>query len=128
MLVVEPVADSFAQPLPVAAILEDALAAAPIKFGDADRFDLLLAADAELFLDLDLDRQTVRVPPRLASDAIPLHRAMTAEEILDRAGEDVMDAGAAIRRRRPLEEDPWLSALVLLQRLMEQVLCLPPRE
>ncbi len=64
----------------------------------------LLAADAELLLDLDLDRQAVRVPSRLARHAKSLHRAVAAEEILDRAREDVMDARAAVRRRRALEE------------------------
>ena len=104
MLVVEPVADARAQLLPLAAILEHALAAEPIELGDAERLDLLLAADAELLLDLDLDRQAVRVPARLSRDTEALHRAMAAEEILDRAREHVMDARPAVRRRRTFEE------------------------
>ena len=66
--VVEPEADALAQLLPVAAVLPDALAAEPVELLDADLFDLLLAADAELLLDFDLDGKAVRVPARLARD------------------------------------------------------------
>ena len=104
MLVVEPVADARAQSLPLVAILEHALAAEPVELRDAQRLDLLLAADAELLLDLDLDRKAVRVPARLALDAESFHRAMAAEQILERPRKDVMDAGSAVCRRRTFKE------------------------
>src|SRR6185437_3107447 len=80
VVVVEPVADARAQPLPLLAVLEHALAAEPVELRYAERLDLLLAADAELLLDFDLDRQAVGVPPGFALDAIALHCAVTAEE------------------------------------------------
>jgi hypothetical protein len=64
IVVVEPVADPLAQPLPVAAVGEHALAAQPVELGHAELLDVLLAADAQPLLDLDLDRQPVRVPAR----------------------------------------------------------------
>ena len=48
--------------------------------------------------------------PALRVHAIALHRAMAAEEILDRAREHVMDARLAVRRRRAFEEHERLGA------------------
>src|SRR5262249_37061744 len=111
-----------------AAILEHAFATEPVELRDAERFDLLLATDAELLLDLDLDGQAVRVPARFARHAKSLHRAIAAEKIFDRAREDVMDAGLAVRRRRPLEEHERRRALAGGQRLLEEILGVPARE
>src|SRR6266446_4261791 len=104
MIVIEPVADPITEPLPIAAVLEHALAAAPIELGYAEGLDLRLAADPELLLHLDLHRKPVRIPPSLAEHAKPFHRAMSAEEVFDRSGEDVMDPRPAVGCWRPLEE------------------------
>ena len=48
----------------------------------------------------------MRIPPRLPWDMEPAHGAMAAEEVLDGPREHMMDAGASIRGRRPLIEDP----------------------
>ena len=77
MLIVEPVADPLAQLFPIVLVLEHALAAATIELGDAERFDLRLAVEAELLLDLDLDRQPVRVPSRLARHVKSLRRKVS---------------------------------------------------
>ena len=61
--------------------------------------------------------QAVRVPARLARHAITLHRAMAAEQILDRARKHVMDARPAVRRRRALEEHELRRALARRHRL-----------
>ena len=55
--------------------------------------------------------QPVRVPAGLARDAEALHRAVAAEEILDRAREDVVNARPAVRRRRTFEEHERRRAL-----------------
>src|SRR5437773_5634091 len=125
MLVIEPVADARAQPLPVATVCEDALATQPIELGDTERLDLLLAADAELLLDLDLDRKPVRVPSGLAGHAIAFHRAVPAEEILDRPREDVMDARPSVRGRRAFKEHERRSVRVLFERLAKETFLLP---
>ncbi|MFM8275969.1 MAG: hypothetical protein ACKN89_03065 [Cyanobium sp.] len=41
----------------------------------------------------------MRVPSRFAGDMEPLHRAMTAEEVLDGAREDMVDPWASVHRR-----------------------------
>ena len=48
--------------------------------------------------------------PALRVHAVALHRAMAAEEVLDRAREHVVDARRAVRRRRTLEEHERLGA------------------
>src|SRR2546421_5444773 len=52
---------------------------------DAERLDLLLAADVQLLLHLDLDRQAVCVPARDARDAVPEHGLIAAHQVLDGA-------------------------------------------
>ena len=66
--------------------------------------------------------------PAFARHAIALHRAIAAEEILDRAREDVMDARPAVRRRRPLEEHEGRRAAPRVERPREQILFFPARE
>src|SRR5689334_14447969 len=117
VLVVEPVADARAQLLPIAAILEHALTTQPIELGNTECLDLLLAADAELFFDLDLDGQSMRVPTCFPRHTEALHRAVTTEEIFDRAREHVMDARLAVGGRRTFEEHERRRARARLERL-----------
>ena len=128
MVVVEPVPDARAEPLPLVAIREHALAAAPIELDHAERLDLLLAADAELLLDLDLDRQAVRVPAGLSRHAKSLHRAIAAEQILDRAREHVVNARTSVRRRRAFKEHECRRAGPRVERLLKQMLVFPTRQ
>jgi hypothetical protein len=99
MVVVQPESDPLAEAFPFLSIGEHALAAAPVEFDHAERLDLLLAADAKLLLDFDLDRKTVRVPPSFAQHASSLHRAVTTKQILHRASKHVVNARTPIRRR-----------------------------
>src|SRR5436190_8820625 len=128
VVVVEPVADPLAELLPIVLVLEHALAAATVEFRDAERFDLLLAVDLELFLDLDLDGQTVRVPPRFALHVKAFRGAVPAKQVLQRAREHVMDAGPSVRRRRTIEEHKGRRALVRAHRLLEETFLAPPLE
>ncbi len=128
MRVVEPVSHPLAEFLPVRAILPHALAAKAIELLDAEFFDVLLAADAERLLDFDLHRQTVRVPSRLPRDVEPAHRAMPAEEILQRAREHVVDARPSVGRRRALEEHELRRIFAGRERPAKEILARPPRE
>src|SRR5690606_26285125 len=112
--VVEPVADAFREALPVFLVGEDALPAYLIESRDTELLDLLLAADAQLLLGLDLDRQPVRVPAGYARDVLAAQRVVPADEVLDRTADDVVDPGPAVRRRRALIEDELFGAGALL--------------
>ncbi len=61
--------------------------------------------EPELFFDLDLDRQTVRIPAPFAVDPEPLHLLVAADQIFDGAGDDMVNAGAAVGGRRAFVED-----------------------
>ena len=97
---VRPEADGVRKVLPHLLVFPDALLALFQKRLDAVLFDLLLAADAELLFHLDLHGQAVRVPARLARDIVPLHRAVTRNEVLDDAGDHMPDVRLAVGGRR----------------------------
>src|SRR5205807_4669507 len=73
--------------------------------------DLALAADLQLALDLELHRQPVGVPPRLARHREARHLLVAREEVFVGAGERVMDAGSRVGGRRPFVEDVRRRAL-----------------
>ena len=66
--------------------------------------------------------------PALREHAIALHRAMAAEEILDRAREHVMDARPSVRRRRALEEHERRRARARASVCSKRLLVVPARE
>jgi hypothetical protein len=68
VLGVDPEGDPFGQSFPVLQVLVDTLAAEFVEPGDPQLLDVLLAADAQLFLYLELYGQPVGVPTRLAGD------------------------------------------------------------
>src|SRR5262245_10922670 len=75
-------------------------------------FDLLLRVDAKLFADLDLHRQSVRVPAGLALAQVAAHRFVTRKEVLDRSREAVTGVRHAVGRGRTFVEDE--AATILL--------------
>ena len=80
VVVVQPEGHAFAERDPVRDVLVDAVAAELVEALDADLgLDGELAGDAELLLDLDLDRQPVRVPAGFALDVEALHRLVARE-------------------------------------------------
>ena len=87
--------------------------------------DVLLAGEAELLLDGELDGQAVAVPAGLAGDVVALHRPVAGEDVLEDAGLDVVGAGHAVGGRRALVEDPLGAALGLLEAAGED-LVVPP--
>lgn len=104
------------------------LAALGVELGDAVRLDVLLAGEAELLLDGQLDREAVTVPAGLAGDVVALHRPVAGEDVLEDAGLDVVGAGHAVGGRRALVEDPLGAALGLLQAALEDLVVLPERQ
>ena len=101
---VHPVADAVGQGFPLLKVVEDALPALLVEFLDAVLFDVPLAGEAQALLHLQLHRQPVGVPAAFAQAAVPLHRPVAADDILEYPGQHVMDAGTTVGSRRPLEE------------------------
>ena len=128
VLVVEPVADAVRQRFPVGLVLEDAVLAQLVEPLDAVRLDCALAVDVERFLDFDLDRQAVRIPPRDAGHALPQHRVIAADQILQGARENVMDPRPAVGGRWAFEENERRAVARRLDDAREQPLVLPGGE
>ena len=97
---VDPERDSLGEPLPLAGVAKHALQAAMDEGLHAVALDLLLRVDAQLLRDLDLDRQTVRVPAGLALAIEPAHAAIAWKQVFDRSGETVAGMRQAIGGRR----------------------------
>ena len=125
---VDPEADALGEALPLLEVGGDALAAQLVELGDAVGLDLPLAVDAEAALDLELHRQAVRVPAGLARHAVAAHRLVAREEVLEDARDDVVRAGLAVGRRRPLVEDVEGRVLAALEALLEDAVVLPELE
>jgi hypothetical protein len=96
-----------------------------VELLDPELLDLLLAGDAERLLDLELDREPVRVPARLALDVAALHGLVAADDVLERASQHMVDAGPAVRGGRALVEHEAGRALAVGEALPERVLLAP---
>ena len=77
---------------------------------------------------LELHRQSMAVPTRLARDLEPAHRIVAGEDVLEGAGQHVVRAGRAVGRRRTLVEHVQGRALAAAQRFVEHVVLAPARQ
>ena len=104
------------------------LATPVVEVGDAVGLDVVLVGEAELLLDLELDREAVAVPAALAGNVVAAHGLEPGVEVFEHAGPDVVEAGAAVGRGRALVEDPRWRALAQDLHLLEEVDLAPTRE
>ncbi len=109
---IDPVAEALGHRAPLPLVGHHRVEAGAVEGGDRGRavagdelLDVLLAGEAQPLLDLDLDRQPVGVPTRLARDELAAHGLEAREEVLDDARDDVTDVRRVVGGRRPLEED-----------------------
>ena len=121
----DPEPEPFGQLFPLPRIAKDAFQAFANERLDPVRLDLLFRVNAQLFADLDLDRQPVRVPAGLPLAAVAPHGFVTREEVLDGTGKAVAGMRQAVGRRRALVEDKRRSAGPGGQRLVVNPLLLP---
>ena len=90
---------------PVADIAHHRFAAAAGELCYADGlFNFFFVEDPQFFFNLVFDRQTMGIPSGFARHMEALHGFITGIDILETARQDVVDAGFAIGRRRPLIE------------------------
>src|SRR5262249_9121814 len=115
------------QALPVLDVAPDALLGGLVEPLDAVALDVGLTREAELLLDLDLDRQAVGVPAAArADDVLAAHAPVADHDILRGARLDLLDPGAPGGGRRPLEEDEGARPIAALERLLDDAVLLPP--
>src|SRR2546423_12101032 len=68
------------------------------------------------------------IPAGLPRHAVAAHRLVAREQVLEGARDDMVHAGAGVRRRRPFEEDIGLVFGPLLHALAERIVLLPEAE
>src|SRR6185436_7277395 len=88
-------------------------------------FDLAFVFETEFLFDFDFDRESVGVPPGLAMNLKPAHRSITAHEVLDRAGENLVNAGLPVSGRGPFVERKIGGTLSSLDAFFENAVLLP---
>jgi hypothetical protein len=125
---VDPEADPLGQLVPLVDVAEHRLAALRVELGDPVALDVVLALDAELLLDLELDREPVAVPAGLAGNEVPLHGLVAGEDVLEDARQDVVRARPPVGGRRTLVEDEAGRPLAAADRLVEDVALAPALE
>ena len=116
------------QALPVLDVAKDRLAALGVELGDPVLLDLRLVREAQLLLDLQLDRQPVAVPAALAGDPLAGHRVVARVDVLEDPGEDVRGVRLPVRGGRALVEAPQRRALALGNLALEHVALAPALE
>ena len=120
-----PEADLVGEVLPHALILPDVFLTVIDKRRDTVVLDLILTVDADLLLDLELDRKTVSIPAGLTWYHRTLHRVESRNHVLERARLDMADVRLTIRRRRTIIENVGWVTLVLLDGLLEDMILSP---
>ena len=125
VLVIQPVADTPRQTLPVLLVCKQVLSAYLVETRNSDSLDLRFSRNSELLLCLDLHGKTVSIPAGDSSHVPARHCAIPSDRVLDRARDDVMDARSAVRRRRPFVEHELGRTPPELEALVECVLVLP---
>jgi len=104
VLEVDPTPDPLGQRLPGLGVGLDPDPASLVEAIDPVIADLTWPGDAELLLDLHLDREPVRVPPESALDPVSPHRPITGDHVLDHAGQQVAVMGTARGEGRAVVE------------------------
>jgi hypothetical protein len=79
---VDPSSHSLDSALPFIGVSHDDSPALGIVFLNTDIHDILLALDAELFVDLVLDRETMRIPSESSLDMVTSSVSMSGHDVL----------------------------------------------
>ena len=122
---IDPERDALRQRFPVLHVAENAFLALLVELRDAVGLDVTFGGEIQFRLNGELHRQPMRVPAALAGHLVALHGLETGNDVLEDAGEDVMDAGRAISRRGALEEREDRTVLALLHGATKDVIVLP---
>ena len=125
VLHIDKIAKALGYVFPNLFILPNAGLAILDKLFNAILFNVLLTVKAFGFFNLNLNRQTMRVPPGLARNKIPLHGFKARDNVFHRAGKRVADMRFAIRCWRPLIERKHLAAAIFVHRLLKNLILFP---
>ncbi len=122
---IRPETDCSREILPHTLILPHGFLALFDKGLHAVLLDLLLAVEPQKFLNLKLDRKTMRIPSRLPRHHISLHGAVARNHILDDARQHMPDMRLAVCSRRSVIESVRLALPAAVHTLLKDIVVLP---
>src|SRR5712691_2125407 len=100
MFKVSPKSDAIGELLVFLHIAPDTLLTGFVEFSDAILLNVMLTLEAKFLLDLQLDRQTMRIPPATsADDILPTHTMIAYNSILHCTRLNMMDARTTVCSR-----------------------------
>ena len=106
-------------------VLHHGLAAGIVVLFDADALSDVFLGDAQLLLHAEFDGQTVGIPTGFSLHSLSLQRLVATEQILDRAGQHMVDPRHTIGRGRPFIEDKGFGILSQFHGAIEGFFILP---
>jgi len=86
---------------------------------------LLFVGEAELLFYFQFNGQTVGIPTAAAADMVAAHGLIAREDVFECPGQHMVNARAAVSRRRAFEEDIFGAAFALGHGLLEDIVLLP---
>ena len=107
---------------------QHALLAQADELGDAEGLDVVLAGEAQVALDIDLDPQPLAVEAVLPALVVPEHGVVALIEVLVGPPPGVMDAHRVVGRDRAVQERPGRAARVLCPQASEGAPLAPLRQ
>ena len=122
---IDPEADTVRHPLPLGRVAEDRLHAAKNEALDAVFLNGRFAVDAKFLLDLDLDRQPVRVPARFSRDVVAAHRAVAQKDVFEDASQNMAVVRQPVGGGRALVEGKRGPSAAVLEALLEDAVLAP---
>ena len=122
---VGPVANDAGEVLPHSFVFPNTLFTFLDKGSQTVFFDLLFAVQTQLFLDFQLNGQTVGVPTGLTGYHVTLHGAVTGDHILNYTGQYVTDVGFAVGSGGAVIKSIGRTVFALFDTLCENVFLFP---
>ncbi len=97
---INPISHFLCHLFPFTLVLPDRLPAFCVELCHAVPHDVILVLEPELFFDFDFHWEPMRIPTRFAVNLESLHGLISAHQIFQRSGHDMVDARTAVRRGR----------------------------
>ena len=123
---IHPIAHQPGEFVPLLDVLEDTLFTSRIVRLDPVFLHLMPPCQPQRFFHLNLHREAMRIPSTFPVHTKPFHRMIAAEDILDRTGHHMMDAGASVGRRRAFVEGVRGGVFVLCYAFLKDIMRVPP--
>ncbi len=126
MIQVHPIADAAGKVVPHILVLHHLLAAGFVVFINRNLFPDIFLGDAQGFFNGNLDGQSVGVPAGFAVHQETLHGFVTAENILDGTGHNMVNAGSSVGRGRSFVKNVGTALFADFQTLLKHIFFFPP--